>query len=368
MIVEQISFKEFRNLKNATVKPSSGINVICGDNAQGKTNFLEAVWLFTGGRSFRGARDRELATFGSQNANLEMSAKTFGREQLLKIDINSGKRAVTVNKVPQTAASALVGRFCAVVFSPNHLSLVKDGPGVRRKFLDTAICQTKPHYTAHLLRYNHVLSQRNSLLRLLKKDKNLSDTLDVWEEKLAECGAEIIARRFSFLENIKDLAYGFFEGLSSGKDFLNLVYKTTATNEIFEDKSRIKEVFKDKLRKSREEDVFAGFTTKGPHRDDVDIKINGKSARLFSSQGQQRSAILALKLAEAELVQKIIGEPPVILLDDVLSELDLGRQNYLLNSILEKQIFITCCEPELSKRLNVGKIFEVSQGEFWQKN
>ena len=368
MIVERISFKEFRNLKNAEVVPSKGVNVICGDNAQGKTNFLEAIWLFTGGRSFRGAKDKELVSFGAQNASLTMEAFSFDRNQNLKIDIASGKRFVTVNKVPQQSASSLVGKFCAVVFSPTHLALVKDGPSVRRKFLDTAICQTQPSYTAHFFRYNHVLTQRNSLLRYLQKSKNLVDTLDVWEEKLAEYGAEIVSRRFSFVVNLKSLSAEFYLGLSSGKEFLNLSYKTSAVSEVFKEKRKIKEEFKDKLKKSREEDVFAGFTTKGPHRDDIDIKINGKSARMFSSQGQQRSAVLAMKLAEAELVQKIIGEPPIILMDDVLSELDLNRQNYLLNSILEKQVFITCCEPELTKKLSVGRVFEVSQGDFRAKN
>lgn len=368
MIVEKISFKEFRNLENAEVAPSKGINVICGDNAQGKTNFLEAIWLFTGGHSFRGAKDKELVAFGAQNASLSMEAFSFNRRQNLKIDITSGKRFVTVNKVPQQSASALVGRLCAVVFSPAHLALVKDGPGVRRKFLDTAICQTQPHYTAHFLRYNHVLTQRNSLLRYLQKSKNLVDTLDVWDEKLAEYGAEIVSRRFSYVEKLKGLSAEFYSGLSAGKEFLNLSYKTSLVGEIFEEKEKIKEIFKDKLKKSREEDIFAGFTTKGPHRDDIDIKINGKSARMFSSQGQQRSTVLAMKLAEANLVQQIIGEPPIILLDDVLSELDVSRQNYLLNSILEKQVFITCCEPELAKRLAVGQVFEVLCGGFLSKS
>lgn len=367
MIIEKISFKEYRNLKNAEVLPNPGVNVICGDNAQGKTNFLEAIWLFTGGRSFRGAKDKELVSFGAQNASLAMDAVSFERNQSLKIDIANGKRVVTINKVLQQSASSLVGKLCAVVFSPAHLALVKDGPSVRRKFLDTAICQTQPHYTAHFLRYNHVLTQRNTLLRYLQKSKNLVDTLDVWEEKLAEYGAEIVARRFSYMEKLKELSSKFYTGLSAGKEVLTLNYRTSAASEVFEEKRKIKEDFKCKLKKSREEDIFAGFTTKGPHRDDIDIKINGKSSRLFSSQGQQRSIVLALKLAEAELVQQIIGERPIILLDDVLSELDLSRQNYLLNSILEKQVFITCCEPELTKRLSVGKVFEVSQGVFQAK-
>lgn len=364
MILEQIFFEGFRNLKKAEIRPCPSINVVCGDNAQGKTNLLEAIWLFTGGRSFRGSKDRELVTFGQQKARLEMFAETFGRVQNLNIEINNGKRAVTINKVSQQTASSLIGKFCAVVFSPVHLSLVKDGPSIRRRFLDTAICQLQPHYTAQFIKYNHILNQRNTLIRQLEKGKNLEDTLDIWDETLAECGADLIFRRFSYLEKLKILAAKFYEGLSSGKESLSISYKTTTINEKIKEKNQIKELFGLKLKKTRQEDILVGFTTKGPHRDDLEIKINGKSARLFSSQGQQRSAVLAMKLAESELVGEIINEKPVILLDDVLSELDFGRQNYLLNSILEKQVFITCCEPELTKKMSIGKILKVSQGEF----
>lgn len=364
MKVKQISFKDYRNLKNAKVEPCSGVNVICGDNAQGKTNFLEAIWLFTGGKSFRGAKDKEIIKFGETKTSLEMLAEGFLRDQLLNICIEKGKRQVTVNRVEQKKASELIGRFCAVIFSPVHLSLVKDGPGVRRKFLDAAICQIQPRYISYFFKYNHVLNQRNSLLRHIKKNKNLKDTLDIWEDKLAEYGAEIIFRRFFYVEELKEHAANFYSGLSCEKETLLLQYKTLTTNEFFEKKDCIKEDFKKKLKKSREEDIFSGFTTKGPHRDDIEIKINNKSARMFASQGQQRSIVLAMKLAEAEIVQKKINESPVILLDDVLSELDFGRQNYLLNSILEKQVFITCCEKDITKKISVGKVFEVVNGEF----
>lgn len=370
MKIEKIYFKEYRNLKNAEVTPCAGINIICGDNAQGKTNFLEAIWLFTGGRSFRGSKDRDLATFGQKNASLSLAAESFGRVQDLKIDVLDGKRFVTINKVQQRSASDLIGHLCAVIFSPLHLALIKDGPGVRRKFLDTAICQTQPKYTAHLLKYNHVLNQRNSLLRHLKKSKNLDDTLDVWEEKLAEYGAALIERRFSYVEKLKKLAAEFYLGLSSKKEKLSMQYKTTMNADVegVLEKCFIKKDFLQKLRESREEDVSLGFTTRGPHRDEIEIKIDGKSARMFSSQGQQRSAVLAMKLAEAELVQQTVGETPVILLDDVLSELDGSRQSYLLACISGKQVFITCCEPEIAKRMPVGQIFEVLNGEFKPKN
>lgn len=364
MRVRAVLLQNYRNLKNCAVEPSAGVNVICGDNAQGKTNFLESMWIFTGGRSFRGAKDRELVAFGEHFAKAFFTAESFGREQNLQVAITpGGKREVTVNKVPQESASALVGRFCAVVFSPVHLALVKEGPGVRRKFLDTAICQIQPKYAKQILRYNHILSQRNSLLRDLKKSNKFESTLEIWDEKIAECAATLLLKRQTFVGALKPSAAKFYEGLSAGRETMSLQYRPSVQTGPGETEEALKwEIFK-KFEQLRQEDIAAGFTTRGPHRDDLEIKINGKSARQFSSQGQQRSAVLAMKLAKAELIQRKIGEPPVILLDDVLSELDATRQSYLLNSIAEKQVFITCCERDLGKKLAAGAVFTVEQGE-----
>ncbi len=368
MIVKKISFQNYRNLKANEVEPSPEVNVICGDNAQGKTNFLESIWIFTGGRSFRGAKDRELVAFGQQAAQLELLADAAEREQNFRVLLSGGRRAVHVNKVPQQSASALVGKFCAVVFSPAHLALVKDGPGVRRKFLDTAICQMQPSYAKQFLKYNHILNQRNSLLRHLKKDNKLADTLDVWDEKLTECGAELMKRRFLYVESLLPALDEFYGGLSSGREEISLQYRPSAVRCPCEKEVALREEFLRRLAESRTEDLLQGVTTRGPHRDDLEIKIDGKSARQFASQGQQRSAVLAMKLAEAELMRKVLGEPPVILLDDVLSELDATRQNYLLNSIAQRQVFITCCEPDLGRKLAAGAVFSVSQGELRKEN
>lgn len=364
MRIKEISFRGFRNLKDASIEPSEGINIICGENAQGKTNFLEAIWLFTGGRSFRGTKDKDLVRFGEHEGFLEIKEKIYDREQILKIEIKNGKRYVIINKVPQQSASAMVGQMCAVVFSPNHLDLIKSGPNVRRKFLDTAICQLQPLYTEHFLKYNHILSQRNMLLRQLKKSKKLIDTLDIWEDKLVEIGSELILRRETYVKKLKKISAEIYLGLSAGKEKLFLQYKNITAKEKSLKKEQIKKDFKEALKNSREEDLSMGFTTKGPHRDELEIKINEKSARQFSSQGQQRSAVLAIKLAETELVRQTIGEDPIILLDDVLSELDGKRQSYLLRSIPRKQVFITCCETELTKKLKAEKVFEISDGAF----
>ncbi len=363
MKINKISFQNYRNLKDGTLEPIEGVNIICGNNAQGKTNLLESMWLFTGGKSFRGSKDSELTTFGEKFTQLETESYIQERTQKLKIEIKSGKRAVEINKVPQPHPSALVGKLCAVAFSPVHLSLIKDGPGLRRRFLDTAICQIKPMYTKHLLKYNHILNQRNVLLRTIKKSKNLIETLDIWEENLSICASEIISQRISYTEKLKNLSQQFYNGLSLEKETLKITYRSSINKEIVNEKEVIKKELKKKLEETREDDIALGFTTKGPHRDDLEVKIDGKSARMYASQGQQRSAVLAMKLAEAEIVDYTCKEAPIVLLDDVLSELDRGRQNYLLNSISNKQIFITCCEEELEKRFSSGKIFKVSNGE-----
>lgn len=368
MIVKRVSFQNYRNLTTNEVTPSPGVNVICGDNAQGKTNFLEAMWVFTGGRSFRSAKDRELIAFGQQTAQLGLLAEVAEREQSFKVVLSGGRRTVHINKVPQQAASALVGKFCAVVFSPTHLALIKEGPGVRRKFLDTAICQMQPSYTKQFLRYNHILDQRNSLLRHLRKDNKLADTLDVWDEKLVECGAELMRRRFLYVEGLRPALEEFYGGLSAGCETIFLQYRPSAVRCACDNEQDLRTEFRRRLAEVRDEDLSQGFTTRGPHRDDLEIKIDGKSARQFSSQGQQRSAVLAMKLAEAELMRRVLGEPPVILMDDVLSELDATRQNYLLNSIAQRQFFITCCERDLGRKLAAGAVFSVSQGEIRKEN
>lgn len=368
MNIRELTYKNYRNLKDNTITPCEGINIICGNNAQGKTNFLEAIWLFTGGRSFRGSKDIDLTSFGEKKSELVMHAFTQERLQNLKIELTNGRRTIYINKVRQSVPSALIGKICAVAFSPTHLSLIKDGPSLRRKFLDTAICQIHSMYTEYLLKYNHILLQRNTLLKNIKKNNNLIDTMDIWEDKLSEYGAELISERVLYIEQLKTLASEFYAGLSSGKEELSLQYKLSINKQLIKEKLKIKKEFKRKLEETRSEDIMFGFTTRGPHRDDLEFKINGKSARLYSSQGQQRSIVLAMKLAEAELVNRTIGETPIILLDDVLSELDYNRQDYLLNSIKEKQVFITCCEPEFKNKLTSGQVFKASQGTILVKD
>ena len=372
MNIKRLQFENYRNLQKGELVPAEEVNIFFGDNAQGKTNLLESVWLFTGGRSFRGAKDGELIAFAQdglqeKTARLEMDFFAGEREQNAVVTIAGGKRTAVLNGVSKGSASALVGAFCAVVFSPVHLTLVKEGPAERRRFLDAAICQMKPAYAGLLSRYTHTLAQRNALLKDISYHSELLDTLEIWEEKLARYGGAIAAQRLLYIHKLTERARGFYSGISSGKESFSAQYRSTfCENETIEQKDLI-EILLKKLKEARKEDIAAGFTGAGPHRDDLEMMINGISARSFGSQGQQRSCVLALKLAEASILKEEMGEKPIVLLDDVMSELDTSRQDYLLNRLRGWQVFITCCDPAPLLRMIQGKAFEVKNGQFFSK-
>ena len=358
MIVTSLDVTGYRNLSPIRFFPSPLVNVIYGDNAQGKSNLLEAIWIFTGGRSFRGAKDAELIAFGQEKANVTLSFFAGGRDQQAEITFENGKRRGLVNGIVQRSPAAMVGKFCAVIFSPDHLSFVKEGPQERRKFLDAAICQIKPAFATALNRYNKSILQRNALLKDIYRKPYLIDTLDSWDEAAASLGAILIRERLRYLDLLRPKAEELYRGISSQKESLNLAYHTAyPLSEAEMEKSLLIA-----LKQHREIDLKTGTTGVGPHRDDLVIQINGVPARNFGSQGQQRSAVLALKLSEASVLCNAIGEKPVVLLDDVMSELDLNRQDYLLNHMRDFQVFITCCDPAAVLRLMNGKSFQMNGG------
>ncbi len=359
MFVKSLELENFRNLKNATIIPSEGINVICGDNAQGKTNLIECMWLFTGGRSFRGAKDNELISFGKNYAKAKLCFNSCGRDQIIEINIKNGRRNAILNDVPKSYISQIIGTFCAVIFSPNHLTLIKNGPEGRRNFIDSAICQIKPSYASVLAKYKRVLNERNALLKDIPHHRELEDTLDIWNERLSLEGSVIAYERFIYIKKLSELAVKFYDGISNGKEKMSLSNKSSFCCSENMNHTEIKNLFLSALQKKQNEDIYAGFTTVGVHRDDLTVKINDKDAKSFGSQGQQRSAVLALKLAEASVLGEEKREKPVILLDDVLSELDSSRQDYLLNRLSDIQVFITCCEYSV----NSENIFYVKNGE-----
>lgn len=362
MKITRLQFEGFRNLKDSFIEPCDGVNIIYGNNAQGKTNLLECIWLFTGGHSFRGARHRELVSFERENAKIKMSFYAQQRDQRAEIDISGGKREVTINGVRKSSPSEIIGRFCAIVFSPEHLTFVKSGPGERRRFMDGAICQIKPRYAAVLARYNQTLGQRNALLKEIRFRPELKDTLSIWNERLAYFGAHICTERLAYIKKLRKYAARFHDGISRGTEEFDVKYSSTWGGNEDSTINEIQEKLNDVLTANYKTDFHGGFTGNGPHRDDIDILINGKRAKIYGSQGQQRSAVLSLKLAEAEILKNSIGEKPVILLDDVLSELDPYRQDFLINEINGWQVFITCCEPYATDSLISGKSFNLIEG------
>jgi DNA replication and repair protein RecF len=357
----RLQYKNYRNLKPGIIVPKKNINIIYGKNAQGKTNLLEAMWLFTGGHSFRGAKDSELTAFDQTTATLDLSFYSEEREQTAQITIQNGRRSAKLNGVEKKSSAALVGKFCAVIFSPEHLSLVKDGPAQRRGFIDAALCQIKPVYAKLLSQYNRTLTQRNTLLKDLPRHSELLETLEIWNEKLAKYGSSITKERVSYCRQIETLAKTVYSGISQEQEELQISYFSTVFPNTAEQQF-LETDFLKQLKNSRKEDLAAGFTTVGPHRDDMQITLNAISARSYGSQGQQRSIVLALKLAEAQILMEKTGEPPVIFLDDVMSELDSGRQDYLLNHLENRQVFITCCEPNSVKNMSESSMFHMKNG------
>ena len=362
MTVNELSFENFRNLENNSIKPSDKVNVIYGENAQGKTNLLEAIWLFCGGHSFRGAKENEMIGFGKSWFRLSMDFSAGGREQDAQITFGKDRKQIHLNGVERTSSSYLTEVFSAVVFSPEHLTLIKRGPNVRRRFLDAAICQHRVMYASLLARYNQIINQRNALLKDIYKHKELKDTLSIWDDSLAAVGAQILRERYSYLSQLREPAGRYHLGISGEREELGIDYISTEKTDESDTVPELADKLREAFLASRHEDYSTGYTSIGPHRDDLDIKLNGISARKFGSQGQQRSAVLSLKLSEAELLYKKNGERPVILLDDVLSELDNGRQDFLLNKVEDYQVFVTCCEQSNKEQLKNGRVFCIENG------
>ena len=369
MVVTRLGCQNFRNLRDGELFPCPGVNVIYGGNAQGKTNLLEGLWLFTGGHSFRGAKDVELPrldTATGENAPTAALALDFfseGREQKALLQFENGRRSSVINGVKKKTGSALVGKVCAVIFSPEHLLLVKEGPARRRGFLDGALCQIRPSYAGMLHVYQRALSQRNALLKDIGRFPELRDTLEVWDARLIQLGAAVMEERLRYVEKIAPQAQEIYRGISRGKEELSLSYAPSPRLSGGSSQQDWIELFKTELRRTEASDVRSGFTSVGPHRDDLEITLGGLSARMYGSQGQQRSAVLALKLAEAQALSQLTGETPIVLLDDVMSELDQSRQDYLLNHLHGRQVFITCCSPETVSLQETGMRFRVEAGE-----
>ena len=339
MLCKKLRADNFRNIEHAEVSFSPGVNLLVGDNAQGKTNLLEAVGYISLGKSFRGATETEMIAFGKDSANISLDFSDSLRDQNISVGIFSGKR----RRFEQNG----VGAVRAVIFCPEHLSLIKSGPGERRAWLDMALCQSRPVYLQSLSRFNKLLKQRNKLLKDAEKDRKTFDaTVGVWSEGIAHESALIGKFRYDYVRAASEHIGRFFSEMTGGGETPCVTFSGSAKQEAeaFSDIEATEKEYMRLLTSNTEREIAAGSTLWGAHKDDIKIDLNGRSARDFASQGQQRSLALAMKLAEGELCRRDIGEYPVFLLDDVLSELDAKRKSYLVNEIKGKQVIMTGCD------------------------
>ena len=347
MIVNSIELKNFRNHEHTKLNFCDKFNIIFGDNGQGKTNILEALYFCASGRSHRTSRDAELIKFGQDGFHICTCFNNSGLDRAIEIKFFSNqKKQIRINEIPIKKMGSLMGNLYAIIFSPEDLLIIKQGPGERRRFVDITLSQIKPSYFFELQNLSKILKQRNSLLKNLSQYNNLKDTVSVWDYKLAQCAATIIIERKLFADKLSDLAAKQHKFLSDDLELISFNYDSSFDFGQIYERNHIIDIYLNYLEKCLQRDIATGYTNYGPHRDDYDILINNKSIKQFGSQGQQRSAVLSLKIAEIELIHKETGEMPILLLDDVMSELDDSRQKYLLNSIKGVQTFITCTNGE----------------------
>lgn len=357
MFVKKIKLSGFRNYDNSEINFINGTNIIYGSNAMGKTNILEAVCVMSTNRSHRGAKESEMIKFGRENALISMEFFSYGKNNQSEIKLFSDKkRQIRINGVYAAKASEIIGYINTVVFCPEDLNLVKGSPKERRKMLDMGISQLRQKYFYSLSSYYKVLEQRNKLL----KDNPDSDMLWVWSEKLAQSGKDIIWYRKSFIERLEKKVKQVMNEISGEE--VELKYNCGLILEDFGDKEKIEKAFLEELEKNEEREKKMGMSLIGPHRDDFFIFINKKEAKSFASQGQQRSVALAIKMGEVKLIEDDTGQTPVLLLDDVLSELDENRRNYILKNIDNIQVIITCTDKDFfgnMKNVNLINIKDV---------
>ena len=362
MVIKSLKLKNYRNydLLDLTFDPKT--NILYGDNAQGKTNILEALYLSGTTKSHRGTKDRDIIQFGCDESHLETIVEKKGIT--FQIDMHLKKnspKGIAIDKIPIRRASELFGIVHFVFFSPEDLNIIKDGPAGRRRFIDLELSQLDKIYLSNLSNYNRIINQRNALLKDIYGQPGLAETLDIWDMQLAEYGTRILERRREFVKQVNEIISEIHYKLTGGKENITLTYEESVGGMTLEQA----------LKKNRERDLRMKSTSVGPHRDDLCFINNGQiDIRKFGSQGQQRTAALSLKLSEIELVKKIIKDTPILLLDDVLSELDKHRQNYLLDSIHDIQTIITCTglDEFVNHRFSINKIFHIRNGQAVKAN
>ncbi|MBR2381787.1 MAG: DNA replication/repair protein RecF [Clostridia bacterium] len=372
MLCKKVELCNFRNAESEIIEFDNGINVLHGENAQGKTNLLEAIYYVSLGKSFRTTHDTEIIRFGEEYASVSLDYESAGRDQNITMRMSSNTRqrkAVTHNGVKITKLSELVGSFRAVLFSPDHLQMIKDGPSLRRNYMDVAISQIRPMYLHSLQKYNKILLNRNKLIKNAEEDRATFDsTIDFWSAQLAHEAAIIAKMRAEYVARSGEIIADFYKRMcQSGEidETPEFIYAGSAKqeNELYFDIETTEKNFLRLLNDFHEREIAAGATLYGIHKDDITINLNGKNTRLYSSQGQQRSLALAMKLAEGEICKMDCGEYPVFLFDDVFSELDASRRKNLLREITDRQVIITSCENDMDLSVPYRRI-EVVKGKY----
>ncbi len=387
MIVSALKLKNYRNYSELEIKPTPGLNVLFGENGQGKTNIVEAIYMCTSARSHRTSKDLELIKHDKSRYQIDLnyyssklSEIDYSFEKSLRLQYgdfanNKNQRVLHKNEVKLDKVSEFVGNFHAVIFAPEDLQLVKDGPTVRRRFMDLLLSQIKLNYFVSLQNYSRVLNQKNKLLKSFREANNYklnefdSALLDTWDEELSKYALVIINERFRLLESLKDYAREIHMHISDDAEHLTFKYKTNTGMKVeFSDDENFANIMQ-RLKDRRIRDIAVGSTSVGTHRDDFEIFLNDEPIRNYGSQGQQRTAVLSLKMAELQIIADITKEVPVLLLDDVMSELDANRREKLLSSLENTQIFITTTDPEqldedwIEKSKNSGiSYFKVDAG------
>ena len=356
MIIKSLELMDYRNYEVLNIEFDRGTNILYGDNAQGKTNILEAIYLAATTKSHKGSKDKDIVRFGREEGHIRTYLERDGVETRVDMHLRRSKsKGIAIDGQKIKKAAELLGLCNVVFFSPEDLSIIKDGPSERRRFIDMELCQLDSFYLYNLNHYNKIVNQRNQLLKDLYFRPDLRETLNIWDSQLVSFGSKIIERRRMFVEQLNEIIHDIHLNLSGGKEEIRIVYEPNVSLEDYESM----------MTGSQERDIKAKMTTVGPHRDDFSFVVGDIDIRKFGSQGQQRTAALSLKLSEIELVKRITKDTPILLLDDVLSELDSNRQNYLLNSIGDIQTIITCTglEEFVSNRFEIDKVFKVSEGE-----
>ena len=361
MKINSLKLKNFRNYDLLNLEFDDATNIFYGDNAQGKTNILEAVYLSGTTKSHRGTKDRDMIEFGKDESHIEAIVEKRGINYQIDMHLKKNSpKGIAINKMPIRKASELFGIVNIVFFSPEDLNIIKNGPAERRRFIDLELSQLDKVYLNNLSNYNRIVNQRNHLLKEIGFQSGVMETLEIWEMQLIDYGNRIIERRKKFIEEINEIVSNIHKKLTGDWECLQLIYEPS-NGEIPLEKA---------LERNRERDMRIKSTSVGPHRDDICFMVGDLDIRRFGSQGQQRTAALSLKLSEIELVKKSINDKPILLLDDVLSELDIHRQNYLLDSIDDIQTLITCTGVDefVNHRFSINKVFHVQNGQVEREN